>query len=256
MVGYKFCEKFVSKGLSSSHELRVLGAEPYPAYDRVHLSEYFGEKDAKDLLMASREWYEENDIKLHIGELVTDIDRSQKRLLTHKGNSYEYDFLILATGSTPFVPPIKGVEKQGVFVYRTLEDLDAILDYGKKIRKEGKLKAGILGGGLLGLEAGKAVLDMGLKPYVIELAESLMPRQLDKGGANLLQEIIEDLGIDVLLGKLTQSIQGDASIEAVEFKDGSTLSLDMLIISAGIRPLDELGRQADLEVGPRGGIVV
>lgn len=256
MVGYKFCEKFVSKGLGTSYELVVFGAEPHPAYDRVHLSEYFGGKSAEALSMAPRAWYADHNIQLHTGELVTSIDRNKQVLLTHRGEAYPYDLLILATGSVPFVPPIPGIEKKGVFVYRTIEDLDAIMAYGAKIRQAGRLQAGVLGGGLLGLEAAKAVMDMGLNPHVIELAARLMPRQLDDAGAGLLKETIESLGIQVHLGKMSTEIVGKEEMRALMFKDDTELPLDMLVISAGIRPRDELARQAELVVGPRGGIVV
>jgi len=256
MVGYKFCEKFVAQGLQDSFDLRVIGAEPNPAYDRVHLSEYFGSQDADALSMSPADWYEEQGINLHTGELVTEIDRTQQCIHTHQGNVYSYDLLILATGSAPFVPPIPGVDKKGVFVYRTIEDLDGIIRYGAQIKQAGKLQAGVLGGGLLGLEAAKAVMDMGLSPHVIELAPRLMPRQLDDAGAGLLRETIESLGIQVHLGKMSTSIEGENAIEALNFKDETSLPLDMLVISAGIRPRDELARKSDLEVGPRGGIVV
>ncbi|MEO0899951.1 MAG: nitrite reductase large subunit NirB [Bacteroidota bacterium] len=256
MVGYKFCEKFVARGLQGTHDLRVFGAEHYPAYDRVHLSEYFGEKGADDLLMAPSTWYGDKGISLHTGELITNIDREKKEITSHLGTVYAYDILVLATGSNPFVPPIPGVEKNGVFVYRTLEDLDGIMSYGQKIKEEGKFKAGVLGGGLLGLEAAKAVMDMGLSPVVVELANRLMPRQLDDAGAALLKETIEELGIKVLLGKMSTSIEGQEAISGLAFKDGELEDLDMLVISAGIRPRDELARKCGLEVGNRGGIVV
>ncbi len=256
MVGYKFCEKLVAQGLEDRYHVRVIGAEPYPAYDRVHLSEYFGGKSAEELSLAPLAWYGEHGISLHTGELVTEIDRSQRLIATHQGNRYAYDLLILATGSAPFVPPIPGIDKKGVFVYRTIEDLNGIMSYGMQIKQEGKLQAGVLGGGLLGLEAAKAVMDMGLDPHVIELAPRLMPRQLDDAGAGLLRSTIESLGIQVHLGKMSTAISGGEAIEALQFKDEGELALDMLVISAGIRPRDELARKADLAVGPRGGIVV
>ncbi|MEM9985391.1 MAG: nitrite reductase large subunit NirB, partial [Bacteroidota bacterium] len=211
---------------------------------------------AEELSLAPLTWYGEQGISLHTGELVTEIERDQQIISTHQGNAYEYDFLVLATGSAPFVPPIPGIDKKGVFVYRTIEDLNGIMSYGTQVKQEGKLQAGVLGGGLLGLEAAKAVMDMGLDPHVIELAPRLMPRQLDDAGAGLLRSTIESLGIQVHLGKMSTAIRGDEAIEALQFKDESELALDMLVISAGIRPRDELARKADLAVGPRGGIVV
>jgi len=161
MVGYKFCEKFVAQADSSKYKLIVFGEEPRVAYDRVHLSEFFEDGDAERLSLAPRSWYEKNQIELHTDERVSEIDRNKKNINTSKDRTFAYDHLILATGSVPFVPPIRGVEKKGVFVYRTIEDLEETLAYAGTVKGG---KAAILGGGLLGLEAAKAVMDMGLEP--------------------------------------------------------------------------------------------
>lgn len=255
MVGYKFCEKLVAQA-ADQFQIIVFGEEPRPAYDRVHLSEYFGDQSEENLTLAPRAWYEEQGIELRTGELVTSISPADKTITTHKGSSTSYDFLVLATGSSPFVPPIKGVDKAGVFVYRTIEDLDAIIEYGEKMKKEGHKKASVLGGGLLGLEAAKALYDLDLEPTVIEFAPRLMPRQLDKAGAKTLQDTIEGLGIQVLTNKSTSEIQGNGRLKTMQFADGLSHATQMLVISAGIRPRDELARQAHLLVGPRGGVVV
>ena len=172
MVGYKFCEKFVSKSSSDEYKLIVFGEEPRPAYDRVHLSEYFENQDANALELAPASWYKENNIELITGQRVTDIKKENKEIHTASGKSYTYDYLILATGSVPFVPPISGVEKEGVFVYRTIEDLEEMMAYASQIKAiKPNGKAAILGGGLLGLEAGKAVLDMGLEAPMLLTSE-------------------------------------------------------------------------------------
>lgn len=258
MVGYKFCEKFVSKSNRKQFKITVFGEEPRPAYDRVHLSEFFGTKDAKALEMAPRSWYEEHGIELVTNERVTDIHRASKKITTTKDLHYKYDYLVLATGSSPFVPNIPGVEKKGVFVYRTIEDLDSMLAYADKIQKGKKqtLKAAVLGGGLLGLEAAKAVKDMGFEPHVVEFASKLMPRQLDIRGSKVLKEKIESLGIHVHLSKATNKILGKDTITGMEFGEYEKLDVDMLVISAGIRPRDELGKTCDLKMGTRGGIIV
>lgn len=257
MVGYKFCEKWLSQAPQGTYELHVFGEEPRPAYDRVHLSDYFSGKTEQDLYLAPAEWYTEHGITLHLGELVTQIDRSQRILTTHKGLVFHYDKLILATGSAPFVPPIAGVEKQGVFVYRTIEDLEQITQYGMKLatRKQG-VQAAVLGGGLLGLEAAKAVRDLGLETHVVEFAPRLMPRQLDERAGALLREVITEMGVQVHLNKNTRQIGGEECITQLEFADESILEAEMLVISAGIAPRDELARQCGLEIGPRGGVVV
>ena len=256
MVGYKFCEKFITKKGSENYQITVFGEEPRRAYDRVHLSEYFAGKSADDLSMSTANWYADNNIILNTSELITDINREQKTIHTHLEKTHEYDYLVLATGSAAFVPPIEGVDKQGVFVYRTIEDLDAIMSYAKKIKLKGATEAAVLGGGLLGLEAAKAVRDLGLNAHVVEFAPRLMPRQLDKGASDMLQSKIEELGIGIHLNKSTQYIAGDDAITGMMFEGDDLLKVDMLVVSAGIKPRDELGRVSGLEVGVRGGVVV
>ncbi len=256
MVGYKFCEKFVASEKFSEYKLIVFGEEPRRAYDRVHLSEYFSGKTAEDLSMSSATWYEENNIDLHTSEMITEINRAEKKVANHRGDTYSYDYLVLATGSSAFVPPISGIEKEGVFVYRTIEDLEATKAYAKKLKEQGKIEAAILGGGLLGLEAANAVKNLGLNAHVVEFAPRLMPRQLDNGASNMLQAKIESLGLKVHLSKQTQYIQGEKAIEGLQYIDDTELKVDMLVVSAGIRPRDEVAREAGLEVGIRGGILV
>ncbi len=257
MVGYKFCEKFVAKADKELYQLIVFGEEPRVAYDRVHLSEFFENNDAERLAMAPREWYEENDITLFTNERVTDIHRKSKTITTLSEKTLSYDYLVLATGSSAFVPQINGVDKDGVFVYRTIEDLEATLAYAEKIKKKVKApKAAILGGGLLGLEAAKAVMDMGLEPHVVEFAPKLMPRQLDTRSSKVLQVKLESMGINIHLSKATNQILGNGHIIGMEFGEDDMLNVDMLIISAGIRPRDELGKSCGLKMGTRGGIVV
>jgi len=248
MVGHKFCELFSKHPRSTDFELLVFGEERRPAYDRVHLSEYFAGRDADRLCLATGDWYAEQDITLRTGVKIEGINVAAKTLTATTGESFTYDYLVLATGSTPFVPPIPGCDKKGVFVYRTIEDLDAILDYAEEVKTRPNATATVMGGGLLGLEAAKATMDMGLKSHVVEFAGRLMPRQLDERGAAVLNESIH-------CQKNTANIGGNGSITHLEFSDKSELKTDMLIISAGIRPRDELARTAGIEVGPRGGIV-
>jgi nitrite reductase (NADH) large subunit len=256
MVGYKFCEKFISKSGQENYQITVFGEEPRRAYDRVHLSEYFAGKTADDLSLSTTGWYQENNIILNTSELVLNIDTENKTISTHLDKTHAYDYLVLATGSSAFVPPIQGVEKEGVFVYRTIEDLDAIMSYAKKIRANGATEAAVLGGGLLGLEAAKAVRDLGLNAHVVEFAPRLMPRQLDQSASDMLQSKIEELNIGIHLNKATQYIDGEESIKGMMFANDDLLKVDMLVISAGIKPRDELARVSGLVVGERGGVVV
>jgi len=251
MVGYKFCEKLVKKGLQNKYEIIVFGEETHVAYDRVHLSEYFSGSTVQDLEMAPRSWYEENNIKLISGDPIIDLNTETKTVRSHKGIELTYSKLVLATGSSAFVPPIDGVEKDGIFVYRTIEDLDQIISYAKKAKT-----GAVIGGGLLGLEAAKALLDLNVKTSVIEFAPRLMPRQLDAKGSDTLKEKINALGVDILLNKNTKFFGGDKAVTSMNFTDDTVLNLDMVVISAGIKPRDELARIAKMDVGHRGGIVV
>ena len=255
MVGHKFCELFARHPRRSDFSLLVFGEERRPAYDRVHLSEYFADRDADKLCLAPAVWYADQGIELRSGERVTSLDITVKKVVTDAGLTVNYDYLVLATGSSAFVPPIPGRDKKGVFVYRTIEDLDSILDYAAELNGKEGATAAVLGGGLLGLEAAKATLDMGLKSHVVEFAPRLMPRQLDEQGAAVLSDTLTGLGLGVHTARNTARIGGNGRITHLEFADETQLSTDMLIISAGIRPRDELAREAGIAVGPRGGIV-
>jgi len=249
MVGLKFCEKLIAR--SSQFEIIIYGEEPRPAYDRVHLSSFFSGSSAEDLLLTPSSWYEDNKIKLHTGELVTKINRNEKSIQTHSGKKDHYDILVLATGSSAFVPNIEGVERNGVFVYRTIEDLIQIQAYAAKAKV-----ATVIGGGLLGLEAAKAMVDLQLETHVVEFAQRLMPRQIDEDGSTILVGKLKQLRIHIHTNKSTSRIEGNGKLESLTFSDGTSLVTDMLVISAGIRPRDELAKNSGLNVHQRGGIVV
>jgi len=250
MVGYKFCEKLITK--SSHFNLIVFGEEPRHAYDRVHLSEYYAGKSSEDLSLSTLEWYPDHGIQLYLGDPVQEIVPSKKLIRSSSGKEVPYDFLVIATGSSPFVPDIPGINKKGVFLYRTLEDLELIKDYS------GRSKIGtVMGGGLLGLEAAKALMDLGLpQSHVVEFAPRLMPRQIDSAGSSMLISKLKTLGLEIHLGKSTTEILGNGKIEALQFGDDTQLETDILVISAGIRPRDELARLAGIKTGSRGGILV
>jgi nitrite reductase (NADH) large subunit len=252
MVGYKFCEKLIAKSQPGQFEITVFGEETRPAYDRVHLSEFFSGKSADDLTMAPASWYAVNNITLYLGDPVQHIDRINKRIKSHHGIEASYDVLILATGSSAFVPSIPGVEKEGVFIYRTIEDLELMTAYAKKAKT-----GAVIGGGLLGLEAAKAMIDLGVADtHVIEFAPRLMPRQIDDAGSTILKNKLESLGLKIHTSKNTTGILGHDCIKAMQFADNTITEVDMLVISAGIKPRDELAKECGLEVGGRGGIVV
>jgi nitrite reductase (NADH) large subunit len=253
MVGQRFCD-LMTEGEAPLARVVTFSEEAMPAYDRVHLSEYFSGKSADALCLAGVEWYAERGIELFLGERAERIDRERRVVISSRGREIPYDKVVLATGSSAFVPPIAGAGRPGVFVYRTLEDLDAIRAYAA-----GAKSAVVIGGGLLGLEAAKAALDLGLRTHVVEFASRLMPRQLDEVGARVLQDKIEALGIHVHLNKVTTCFSGEGSegkVLGLEFTDGESLPADLVIISAGIRPRDDVAAASGIATGPRGGVLV
>jgi NAD(P)H-dependent nitrite reductase large subunit/NAD(P)H-dependent nitrite reductase small subunit len=251
MVGHRFCERLVEYDVLGSHQVVTFCEESRPAYDRVNLTKYFEQRDASGLQLATGEWYLENGITLHVGDRVKMIDRQRRVVVSARGREVAYDRLVLATGSAPFVPKVSGVDKKGIFVYRTIGDLERILAYSGTATR-----AAVLGGGLLGLEAAKAVRDLGMETHVVEFASRLMPRQVDEAGSRALLERIESLGVTVHLNKSTEEFLGNGKVEGLLFAGGGLLEVDMVVISAGIIPRDELARGCGLEIGPRGGVVV
>jgi nitrite reductase (NADH) large subunit len=213
MVSVRFCEKLLEYDKKNRFHITVLGEEIRPAYDRVQLTSFYEKESADELLMETADWDVEKGIELHLGDRVVEIDRKQKTVTTGQGRTCSYDHLILATGSSPFVPPIKGKDLPGVFVYRTIEDLVAIREYAKKSKT-----ASVIGGGLLGLEAAKAVHDMDLKTTVVERSPRLLTRQVDTGGGVILKHLIEDLGVDVLVDKITTHFTGEEQVDGIAFQ--------------------------------------
>jgi nitrite reductase (NADH) large subunit len=251
MVGHHFLEQLTATAAADHFHIKVFGEEKLLAYDRVHLSEYFGGSTHADLAMGTAEWYAENHIDLHLGEQVTAIDRENQTITTPMGD-YAYDELVLATGSYPFVPPIKGNEHPHCLVYRTLEDLDRI-----RASAAGVKTGVVVGGGLLGLEAANALKSLGVNAHVVEFAPRLMPVQLDTDGGALLKRKIEELGVQVHTEKATTEIvDGEHARLRMNFSDDSHLETDLIVFSAGIRPQDTLARASGLDIGERGGIVI
>lgn len=253
MVGHRFCEELVEAGGLERHRVIVFGEERRPAYDRVQLSRFFEDGSADALEIARSDWYGEHGIELVLGDPVASIDREGSSVRTTSGRSVAYDRLVLATGSVPFVPPIPGTDKPGVFVYRTIEDLERIAAWAARPETS---RVAVIGGGLLGLEAAKATTDLGLETYVLEHGDRLMPRQVDAHGGALLRRAIESLGVHVLVENGAREIRGEERVEALVLPGDRRLEADMVIVSAGIKARDELARACDLAVGERGGIVV
>ncbi|MCX4557823.1 nitrite reductase large subunit NirB [Streptomyces phaeochromogenes] len=254
MVGQRFLEALAERGLTATHRVVVLCEEPRPAYDRVQLTSYFSGTSPEELSMTDMEFIKDHGIELHIGDPAETVDRDAKRVTARSGLEVEYDTLVLATGSYPFVPPVPNKDAEGCFVYRTIEDLLAIEEYAKERATTGA----VVGGGLLGLEAAGALKGLGLTSHIVEFAPRLMPVQVDDGGGAALLRTIEDMGLSVHTGVGTQEIVTDASgaVTGMKLSDGSELATDLVVFSAGVRPRDQLARDCGLTVGERGGITV
>jgi len=252
MVSHYFLEQLVARALHQRYHIVVYGEERLPAYDRVHLSSWFEGKSAADLSLVGEDFFAAHGIELRSSCRVVAIDRQQRSLRDSRGDELAWDKLVLATGSRPFVPPIPGHDDARCFVYRTLDDLDAIAACARRSQR-----GVVIGGGLLGLEAANALRQLGLETHVVEFAPRLMGVQLDEGGAQMLRRKIEALGVQVHTAKETQTLarEADGSL-TLQFADGERLNTDMVLFSVGIRPRDELAREAGLSLGARGGIAI
>ncbi|NVK24952.1 MAG: nitrite reductase large subunit [Gammaproteobacteria bacterium] len=252
MVGHKYIETLIEHPDYANFQIITFSEEPRLAYDRVQLSAYFDGKTEQDLMMTSEDYYDEHGVQYIIKDKVSNIDKTAKTITTESGRVESYDKLILATGSFPFVPPIPGKDQEHCLVYRTIEDLENI----KASASQSKVGV-VVGGGLLGLECAKALHSLNLESHVVEFAPRLMAVQLDEGGGELLRTKIEDLGVTVHTEKnTTEIVAGEECRYRMNFADGTFVETDMIVFSAGIRPQDELARAFDIEIGPRGGIVI
>ena len=259
MVGQRFVEALRDRDSGRGWQVTVLSEERHRAYDRVNLSSYFDGSTHADLDLVPDGWFGTGGYELHLEETVTRIDRPAQTVSTSRGRDLRYDALVLATGSAPFVPPVRGADLPGCFVYRTLDDLDAIRAAAARSAATGAKgrRAGlVVGGGLLGLEAARALRLLGMSPHVVELAPRLMPLQVDEGGGALLRGIIEELNVTIRLGTSVNAIEPDGDRLLATLADGTELDLDVVVFAAGVRPRDQLARDAGLTTGPRGGVVV
>ncbi|MGW7288984.1 nitrite reductase large subunit NirB [Streptomyces sp. NPDC054847] len=253
MVGQRFLEALAERGVTERARVVVLCEEPRPAYDRVRLTSYFSGNTPDDLSMVEDGFMAEHGIELHLDDPAETIDTTTRTVTSRAGLRLTYDTLVMATGSYPFVPPVPGKGAEGCFVYRTIEDLLAIEEYAKTARV-----GAVVGGGLLGLEAAGALKGLGLETHVVEFAPRLMPVQVDEGGGAALLRTIENMGLSVHTGVGTQEVLAGetGAVNGMALSDGSTLATDLVVFSAGVRPRDQLAREAGLAVGERGGIIV
>jgi len=248
MAGVACVEQILKLG--NDFDITIFGDETHVNYNRILLSMVLaGEKSAEDIVLNDLDWYRRNGIRARLGVRIANIDRDARVVMDQEGLATPFDKLILATGSSAFIPPIAGVEKKNVHVFRTLDDARALLEKARK-----GCKAVVIGGGLLGLEAARGLQLRGCDVSVVHLFETLMERQLDSAGGAYLRRQIESMGIRVLLPKQTLALVGNGRVDGLRFASGEELETDLVVIAAGIKPNSELARKAGLEVGR--GIVV
>ncbi len=249
MAGVRAVEEILNIS-KDAFEITIFGAEPHPNYNRILLSKVLqGDTAVKDITLNDWDWYKENNIQLYTGETVVKIDHTKKLVVSDKGRVEPYDELILATGSNPFILPIPGADKKGVTTFRDIKDTDEMLEASKTYKK-----AAVIGGGLLGLEAARGLLNLGMDVTVIHLMPYLMERQLDPTASNLLKKELEKQGMKFLLEKATSEIFGMDRVEGLKFSDGTELEADLVVMAVGIKPNSQLAKESGLSVNR--GIVV
>lgn len=231
-------------------EIHIFTEEAYPFYYRVRFPEYVaGEVTIQNLTIHTKEWYQSKEILIHLEEGVNEVNVPQKKVTSQKGKTYVYDLLLMATGGNAFVPPIKGTEKKGVFTLRTMKDAIGMKEFSGGVKQ-----AILIGGGLVGLETGGALLRRGIKVAVIEHNPRILPRQMDPEGAKILQGKMESMGFSFFLNADSEEIFGKETVEGLRLKDGRTVEGRMIIISAGVKPNIKLAQAMGLEI--KNGILV
>lgn len=249
MAGIRTIEEILERD-DQKFEITIIGKEPYPNYNRIMLSNILQKKMTQtDIIMNDFDWYESHDIHLVIDDPVTEVDKLQKQVMTQSGLTFEYDICIFATGSKAFTLPIPGSTFPSVIGWRTLEDTEKMIEIAKT-----KKHAIVIGGGLLGLECARGLLDQGMEVTVIHLADWLMEMQLDKKAGMLLQNDLIAQGMKFKLNASTEEIIGDTDVTGIRLADGTKLLADLVVMAVGIRPYNEVARQCGLEVNR--GIVV
>ncbi|WP_339319659.1 nitrite reductase large subunit NirB [Paenibacillus sp. FSL R10-2734] len=248
MAGIGTIEQILKLG--GAYDITVFGSEPHPNYNRIMLSYVLeGSKTINDIILNDWSWYEENNITLHTGTTVTRIDEGSKQVITENGMAVPYDKVIIATGSNSFILPVPGSDKEGVVGFRDISDCDAMLEAAQQYSK-----AAVIGGGLLGLEAAKGLVNLGMDVTVVHLMEDLMERQLDRNASSMLQAELERQGVKFAMGKQTVELTGEQRVSGLRFSDGSTLEADFVVMAVGIKPNITLAKESGVSVNR--GIVV
>jgi len=253
MVAHRFVERLAVLGGTERFAVTVIGEEPRPAYDRVRLTAWFDHLDERRLALCPPEWARDLGVRVITGHRVASIDRVDRAVRTGNGYRIPYERLVLATGSSPFVPPVEGIDREGVFVYRTVDDLERIKERAAEARS-----AVVVGGGLLGIEAADALRRLNLDVCVVESGPGLMGRQLDAEGSAMLEERVREKGGRTFAGVQVRRIDAGDGRLILSLDNGiEPLTGDLIVLTAGVRPRDELARSAGLPVAEgRGGVVV
>lgn len=241
MAGVR-CIEEILKIEPEGFEITIIGQEPYPNYNRIMLSKVLqGNSTMADITINDWDWYLQNNIKLLIGETAVRIDTQRQIVYTNHQHRVAYDELILATGSLPFMLPLPGVEKEGVTAFRDIHDCQKMMETSKRYKK-----AAVIGGGLLGLEAARGLLNLGMDVHVIHIFNSIMERQLDPTASVMLQRELEKQGMKFLLQKQTERILGKHRVKGLQFKDGTQLDVNLVVMAVGIRPHIELAKKSGI----------
>ncbi len=259
MVARRLVEALRARDEDNLWTVTVLCEEPRAPYDRVALTSYFTGRDPDDLALGDQGLWDDPLVILRRGVAATAVDRGTRTVTTSDGRTLAYDSLVLATGSYPAVPPVPGKDLRGAFVYRTIDDVADLRTYVERRRSELQrpVRGAVVGGGLLGLEAAGALRALAVEATVVEFAPRLMPLQVDDGGGETLKRLIEGLGVSVRTGTATARLVGHLGrVTRMDFADGGSLPVDVVIFAVGVRPRDDLARESGLQIGERGGVVV
>ena len=242
MAGIRTLEELL-KLTPELYDITVFGNEPYPNYNRIQLSTVLqGDTTVQDIIMNDWQWYKENGIELFTGEEIIKIDTEKKRVLSDNGRVTDYDECIVATGSRSFIIPFKGHDKEGVTGFRNIEDCEYMIESSKDYKK-----AAVIGGGLLGLEAARGLLNLGMEVKVVHLLPYLMEKQLDPVGSKMLQQL-EAQGMEFLMEKDTEEILGDNHVTGIRFKDGTEVETDLVVMAVGVKANIDVAKDSGIEV--------
>ena len=259
MVARRLVDALRARDDAGRWAVTLLCEEPRAPYDRVALTSYFTGRHPEDLALGGQELWDDPLVTLRRGVRAESIDRDARTVTTSTGQVLPYDSLVLATGSYAAVPPVPGKDLRGAFVYRTIDDVADLREFVETRREEldRPVRGAVVGGGLLGLEAAGALRALEVETTVVEFAPRLMPLQVDEGGGEGLRRLIEGLGVSVRTSTATSKIVGErGAVSRMRFSEGPSLDVDVVVFAVGVRPRDELAREAGLEIGERGGVVV